>query len=136
VPGYMLHEVKVGRGARGRMPLLCLVPAARCMPWGCWLPHRLTELDRSARLSSAQLSSAQLEWECQVWRRCMRTSLIAFFPCSSRPQVCCWDDGRVLVRAQPAEQQPQQPQQLQQQAGSLWSMAPVEKVGGQQLPAA
>jgi hypothetical protein len=33
VPGYMLHEVKVGRGARGRM-LLCLVPAARCMPWG------------------------------------------------------------------------------------------------------
>jgi hypothetical protein len=65
----------------------------------------------------------------------MRPAVVALFPGSFRPQVCCWDDGRVLVRAQPADQPPPQ-QQLQQEAGSLWSMAPVEKVGGQQLPAA
>jgi hypothetical protein len=54
--------------------------------------------------------------------------------------VRCWDDGRVLVRAQPADQAKgapdaapfdQQQQQQQQQAGTLWGMAPVEKVRGE-----
>jgi hypothetical protein len=64
-------------------------------------------------------------------------------------QVRCWDDGRVLISAQQASQDQagagegacsgqhqEQQQQQQQQAGSLWGMAPVEKVGGSPAAAA